>query len=399
MDRPYRAAFNAAFNESLYQRFLTRFQEVVGPIEFRVAETPFFVSHELRDRLANHAREIVAELALPHNLATMKTAIPAAYAVPGMDELPNCVQVDFAVVEGPDGKLDGKVVELQAFPSLYALMTSQAEVWAEFFRDIPGLGGDWTWAISGTHEQGYDLMRRTILGDADPEHTVLVDIDPETQKTSPDFVATRNRVGIDTVCITKIIKRGRKLYRMKNGREVPIDRIYNRMVFDELEVKKAPVPFRWNDELDISWCSHPNWYWVWSKFSLPHLRHQAIPGSRYLDQVTDPGDLSQKVLKPLFSFAGSGVKIDVTPEDLAAVPPDQRHGWVLQDKIRYAEAIRMPDGNGVKAEVRVMLLRPPGSRELTPLIDLVRLSRGKMHGVDHNKGLTWVGGSVGMWPR
>ncbi len=204
---------------------------------------------------------------------------------------------------------------------------------------------------------------------------------------------------MDPVCVTKLIKRGNKLFRSKNGREVQVRRIYNRMVFDELEVKRAEVPFRWNDELDVTWCSHPNWYWIWSKFCLPHLDHPAVPRARFLDEVTDPGDLSQKVLKPLFSFAGSGVKVDVTAEDLAAVPAGQRHGWVLQDKIRYADAIRMPEGHGVKVEVRVMLLRPPDATELVPLIALVRTSRGKMLGVDFNKGLTWTGGSVGIWSR
>ena len=137
-----------------------------------------------------------------------------------------------------------------------------------------------------------------------------------------------------------------------------------------------------------------------TKFSLPHLDHPAVPKTWYLDELPEiPSDLDDYVLKPLFSFAGSGVKVDVTRADLDAIPADQRHQWVLQRKITYANAITMPEGHGVKAEVRVMLLRPPGAAELEPIIALVRLSRGKMLGVDFNKGLTWVGGSVGMWRR
>jgi hypothetical protein len=171
------------------------------------------------------------------------------------------------------------------------------------------------------------------------------------------------------------------------------------MVFDELEVKKAVIPFNWNEELDLTWCSHPNWYWTWSKFALPSLTHPAVPQARFLSDITElPADLTRYVLKPLFSFAGAGVVVDVTDEDIQKIPFEQRANWVLQEKITYADAIKMPDGNGVKAEVRVMLARPPNGNDLIPVICLVRLSRGKMLGVDFNKGLTWVGGSVGIWP-
>jgi hypothetical protein len=185
---------------------------------------------------------------------------------------------------------------------------------------------------------------------------------------------------------------------MKDGKKLPVRRIYNRMVFDELEQKGYRLPFDFRDELDVTWCSHPNWYWVWSKFSLPSLDHPAIPRARFLSELKEmPEDLSRYVLKPLFSFAGAGVVIDVTPEDLARIPEAERDRWVLQEKIVYAPAFVAPDGGPVKAEIRVMLLRPPGAQKLVPHIFLVRLSRGKMLGVDHNKGHTWVGGSVGIW--
>jgi hypothetical protein len=172
------------------------------------------------------------------------------------------------------------------------------------------------------------------------------------------------------------------------------------MVFDELEVKRVEIPFRWTEDLDVTWCPHPNWYWVWSKYALPFLDHPAVPKARLLSQADPlPSDLSRYVLKPLFSYAGSGVVIDVTAEDVARIPAEQRQGWILQEKIDYAPAVIAPDGTEVKAEVRLMLMRPPEEKRLTPLICLVRLSRGKMLGVDQNKGLSWVGGSVGIWPR
>lgn len=398
MDPQIRPLFNAAFTEARFKKAVDYMESRLGPIPFQVAETPLFMTHALRDFMSRSAMEIVAELSEPTLLAKLKTAIPAKYDVPGMDPLPNCVQVDFAVTQNGDGSWGGKVVELQAFPSLYALMTYFTRAWTHALADAPGLGGDWSCYLGRDEASALELVRQTLLGGEAPENVVLVDIEPEKQKTAPDFEATRQLFGVDPVCVTKLIKEGRRLFRMRDGKKIQVKRIYNRMVFDELEVKKVVPPFDWNEELDVTWCSHPNWYWPWSKFSLPHLKHAAVPRAQYLDELKEiPTNLEAYVLKPLFSFAGAGVVVDVTPEAIAKVPAEQRHGWVLQEKIRYADAIRMPDGNGVKAEVRVMLMRPPEAKTLEPLICLVRLSRGKMLGVDFNKGLTWVGGSIGLW--
>lgn len=403
MDPRRRLLFNAAYSDTFFQAFMSRLEGEVGPFPFRVAETPLLFTPALRDLLARQAQEIVAQLSEPSLLERLKQAIPPRYHVPGMDPLPNCVQVDFALTHGQDGALEGKVVELQAFPSLYALMTVMSDAWARSLNEVAGLKEEWTCFINQTREEGLDLMARTLLGGCDPSSVVLVDHEPHNQKTSPDFVATQKLFGIEPVCMTALIQEGRRLFRRRKdtGKLERVERIYNRMVFDEVELKGVRPPFEWNEELDLTWCSHPNWYWVWSKYALPSIDHPAVPRARFLSDLHGqlPEELSRYVLKPLFSFAGAGVVIDVTQEDIDRVPAEQRRGWVLQEKIDYAPAITMPDGSGVKAEVRVMLLRPPEAKSLVPVICLVRLSRGKMLGVDFNKGLTWVGGSVGMWPR
>jgi hypothetical protein len=205
---------------------------------------------------------------------------------------------------------------------------------------------------------------------------------------------------VDAVCPTSLIKDGRRLFRkLDDGRLVQVKRIYNRIVFDELLVKGLALPFSYTDDLDVSWCSHPNWYWTWSKYTLPFVDHPAVPRARYVSELEEiPADLSRFVLKPLFSFAGSGVNIDPTRADIDAIPEAERANWILQEKITYEPALLMPDGNGVKAEVRMMFLRAPDEPTPTLTLNLVRLSRGKMLGVDQNKDLTWVGGSVGLWP-
>jgi hypothetical protein len=397
MDPGPRAAFNRAWTPELYRRFRSRLEAQLGTIPFPLAETPFFVTPALRDALTESSQEIVVQLARPALLRELLKVIPPRYDTPGMDLLPNCVQVDFAITPAPGGGFEGNVVELQAFPSGYAMMTFFADAWNAEFQSIAGLEGSWSCFVLPRTE-GLQLMRDTILGGEPPEAVVLVDFQPQLQKTVPDFVATERLFGVEAVCATELVKQGRRIFRRKDGKLLPVRRIYNRMVFDELEKKGYQLPFQWNEELDVTWCSHPNWYWPWSKYSLPFLDHPAVPKATFLSQLNPvPADLSRYVLKPLFSFAGSGVVIDVTAADIARVPAEQRSGWVLQEKVTYANAIHAPDGSEVKAEVRVMLLRPPGAPALRPAIHLVRLSRGKMLGVDQNQGLSWVGGSVGLW--
>ncbi len=401
MDPTFRAAYNRAFSPDLYADYVGRLERLLGcKIPFRVAETPLFVPPALRDRLARHANEIVRQISNPALIEKMKRAIPPHLDMPGMDHLPSCVQVDFAVVRGPDGELDGRVVELQAFPSLYALMVLQAEVMADVMRPIEGLDRRWSIFFSGLDRGSFAArLRRAVLGGEEPEAVALIDLDPPHQKTYPDFAATKILTGVDAVCPTTLVREGRKLYRRVGGRLVEVRRLYNRVVFDELEAKKIELPYRYTDELDVTWCSHPNWYWTWSKYTLPYIDHPAVPRARYLSELdAAPEDLSGFVLKPLFSFAGSGVKVDVTAADIAAVPLAERDRWILQEKIAYEPALVMPDGNGVKAEVRMMFLRAPDEPEPTLALNLVRLSRGKMLGVDQNRDLTWVGGSVGLWP-
>ena len=401
MDPALRRAYNAAYSDATYARYMSRLEDLLGcKIPFRVAETPLFIPAELRDYLARSAREIIEQISQEALITRMKQAIPAALDVPRMDHLPNCVQVDFAVVRGADGKLEGRVVELQAFPSLYALMVVQSDVMAGVLREIPDMPRDWSIYFGDLDRERFVArLRKAVLAGEDPESVVLLDLNPTEQKTYPDFVANKMLTGVDAVCPTTLIKDGRRLFREVNGKKVQVRRIYNRIVFDELEVKGYELPFRYTDDLDVTWLSHPNWYWTWSKFTLPFIDHPAVPRARYLSDLKEiPDDLSGYVLKPLFSFAGSGVNVDPTRADVDAVPEEQRSKWILQEKITYEPGLLMPDGAGVKAEVRMMFLRAPDEPKPELVLNLVRLSRGKMLGVDQNKNLTWVGGTVGMWP-
>src|SRR5262249_17258404 len=117
----------------------------------------------------------------------------------------------------------------------------------------------------------------------------------------------------------------------------------------------------------------------------------------FLDQLDRyPAELDQFVLKPLFSFAGSGVKVNITPADLDTIPADQRGNYLLQEKVAYAPVIKTPDEPS-KVEVRVMFLWPDEAESPLAVTLLTRLSKGVMMGVDFNKNKTWVGSSCGFF--
>jgi hypothetical protein len=396
MDPRYRSLFNSQFTPALYDSYRNDLSQRLGcTFEFRLAETPLFLTDDFRRRAVASAEAIVAQLSDSALIDRMKSAIPERWNTPGMDRLPNFIQVDFAVVRDPNGTLVPKLIELQGFPSLTSLQVIQRDAWCDALGTLDGLDREWSCWFSGLDRSGFiELARRTIVGDHDPAEVILMDIDPPRQKTYPDFAATKQLFGVDAVDPATLSKRGNQLFR-GNTR---VRRIYNRVVFDELINKGIELPFDYRDELDVEWAPHPNWYWVWSKYSLPFLRHGSVPRATFvsdLDRV--PDDLSRYVLKPLFSFAGGGVNIDPTRADIDAIPEAERHAWCIQEKIEYEPALQAVDGGGVKIEIRLMFLRPDD--ESTPILaqNLVRLSRGKMLGVDFNKQFTWVGSSVGLF--
>ncbi len=332
----------------------------------------------------------------------MKAHIPPEWNAPGMEALPEVAQVDLAVVEDASGRLVPRLIELQGFPSLSAFEVLQSDVWDECLKGIPGLPETaWSPYFSGLSRDGFlDLFRRTIVGQHDPERVVLLDLHPGKQKTYVDFAATKKLLGVDAVDPRDLVKEGRRLVRVRDGKRVPVERIYNRVVFDELIKENAALPFDYREPLDVTWVPHPNWYWAWSKASIPLLSHPAIPKATVLSALTAiPADVKERyVLKPLFSFAGGGVNVEPTRADVERIPASERDAWCLQEKISYAPCLAAADGGGVKVEVRMMFYRPEGESRLTLGLNLCRLSRGKMLGVDFNKDFTWVGSSVAIRP-
>jgi hypothetical protein len=394
MDPRFRTLFNSQFNPDTYESYQRHLERTLDtPFDFRLAESPVFLPDDFKQKAVAGANAIMEQLSAPANLERMKAAIPERWNTPGMDALPNFAQVDFAVVR-ENGMLVPKLIELQGFPSLTALQVAQCDAWSATMSKMRGLDLEWSCWYSGLDRTSFlDLARRTIVGSHDPADVVLLDIDPPTQKTWPDFSATKVFFGVDPVDPRELKRRGDQLFR-GNRR---IRRIYNRIVFDELEKKNIAMPFDYRRPLDVEWAPHPNWYWVWSKYSLPFLRHESVPRATFVSELDAiPDDLSRYVLKPLFSFAGGGVNVDPTRADVDAIPAGERSNWCLQEKIEYEPALQAADGGGVKIEIRLMFLRPDDEPKPILAQNLIRLSRGKMLGVDFNKQFTWVGSSVGL---
>jgi hypothetical protein len=387
-----RQQFNANFTPDKYQTFLKVMEERCGvPVPFQISETPCFFPKPLLDQMSQYGKELIQQLGgLEYRKASFE-AIPPDFNVPREAPHPMFIQVDFGLVRDAAGKLQPKLVELQGFPSLYAYQAMLSQVYMEVFE----LDENLQYLMSGLDWDGYKkLLRRAVIGDQDPQNVILMEIDPKGQKTLPDFLLTEKLLGIATVSITDIEKRGNELFYESDGKRVPIKRIYNRAIVDELVRKKLKLSFNFTDELDVEWAGHPNWYFRMSKFSLPFLKHQCVPKTSFLDRVEPlPQDLENYVVKPLFSFAGLGVILKPTKEDLANIPKSKRSQYILQERMQFEPVIETPLG-ATKAEIRIMYI---WLDELLPVMTIVRMGRGLMMGVDHNRNMQWVGSAAGFF--
>jgi len=387
-----RQRFNQQWTPALYSEFLRRTDEAAGAhVSFRLSETPVFLPEPLLEKMAGYGRELYRQLASNAEYrAASDSAIPPQFKVPNESTDPLFVQADFGLVREADGTLEPKLVEIQGFPSLYALQPVLAEQYQRVYRLNERLNAHVITFLGGLDDTTYtELLGRVVLNGHEPEHVALLEIDPYRQKTLPDFLVTQKTLGIQIAGITEVRKRGRKLY--LNG--VEIKRIYNRVITDELVRKGIQADFQFTDDLEIEWAGHPNWFFRLSKFSLPWFRHISVPETWFLrDILRLPDDLHQYVLKPLYSFAGLGVIIGPSKEEIAAIPETQRDNFILQRKMDFVPTIDTPSGM-TKAEIRIMYI---WDGELKPVTTIIRMGRGKMMGVDFNKDLDWVGASAGL---
>jgi hypothetical protein len=386
-----RQRFNASFTSEKYQQLLRRMEQICGTqVQFRLCETPCFFAEAMLSMMARAGEELIWQLVTPDYRAKSNQSIPEEFNVPNEPAHPMFVQVDLGIVKDERGDLHPKLVELQAFPSLYAYQLALAEAYIEVYGVC-----DLDYLLSGLTATSYrELLRRAIVAEHDPENVILMEIHPHEQKTLPDFLLTEKMLGIPTVNVADVKKERSRLYYERRGKHVPIRRIYNRTIVDDLQRKEVKLAFDWRDDLEVEWAGHPNWYFRMSKFSIPYLKHESVPKTWFLGQLNElPPDLENYALKPLYSFAGRGVIIAPKREDITAIPKQEAYKYILQQRMHFEPVIDTPFG-ATKAEVRVMYI---WLEKLTPVLTIVRMGRGLMMGVDQNKNMEWVGASAALF--
>jgi hypothetical protein len=393
-----RRLFNEYFSEEKYKSYIQELNNIYpGQMDFRIAETPVFVPKDFTQKMLDTCESIIDVITDPSYLTISDAAIPKHLKVPAQDANPHFLIFDFAVSQNVSGALEPQLIELQGFPSLFAWHSLLPEIAHKHFT----WPSNYTIYLNDFNQQSYfELLRKIIVAGEDPEHVILLELFPQKQKTRVDFYTTKDVLGINTICLTEIIKEGKDLFYKIGNKKVPIRRIYNRVIFDELLQQSKEVQEKgkfFQEEINAVWVPHPNWFYRISKFSLPFIKHQFVPETAFLHELpVIPNDLQNYVAKPLFSFAGQGVMIDVTRKGLENI--QDKENWILQRKVNYAPIIETPDEKA-KVEIRIFYFWEPSASRPVAINNLARLSKGKMIGVNYNKDKCWVGGSFCLFEK
>lgn len=395
MQQQMREQFNKNFTKERYEQYMKEIEALEpGALDFRNAETPVFVPKEFTQKMLGACDAIVDVITAPNFKQLTDRSIPAELNVPGEDAHPQCLVFDFGVCENKDGELEPQLIEMQGFPTLFAFQAYHSDITAKYAN----LPSNYSPYLNGYNRERYvQLLKDIFVGDHKPENVILLEIYPEKQKTRIDFYCTKKLLGINMVCLTKLIAEGDQLFYMNDGVKTPVHRIYNRVIFDDLQQQEdlgAIVDL--SKPYNVEWVPHPNWFYRISKFTLPFIDNPYVPETFFLNEMTQPVNLDQYVLKPLFSFAGMGVVIDVTQEDIDKIKDPEN--WILQKKVQYAPVILTPD-EPAKAEIRLFYFWKEGWEKPVAVHNLARLSKGKMIGTRYNKDKEWVGGAVAFFEQ
>ncbi|WP_293893282.1 hypothetical protein [Flavobacterium sp.] len=396
MNPKYRSLFNQNFSTEKYDAFIKDItSDFDYAVTFRIGETPFFIPNELKEQLLEGCRQVIDFIQREDFKTLTNRALDLNRKVPNEDNHTTFLAIDFGICE-EDGEIIPKLIEVQGFPSLFNFQNHLSE---KFVNHYPFLS-ELTPFLNGLTQESYlALIEEVICNNHPKENVILLEVEPEKQNTKIDFYYCHRDIGIPIVCVTDLYQKGKQLfYKNDNGDEVLVKRIYNRVIFDELDLRTdLKLNFDFSSDVDVEWAGHPNWFFRISKFILPYLKGKYFIETTLLSDLKEiPTDLENYVLKPLFSFSGSGVIFHVKKEDIEAVK--EKDLYILQKKVNYKPVIQSPDGK-VKAEVRLLAVWKKDAPSPILVTNLVRLSRGEMIGVKFNKDKDWVGGTVGMFER
>lgn len=389
----YRSQFNKEFSEEKYQKTKDLVKEETGQESgFRLSESPIFLTKDFWEKLDDASQSIISQIKqMPEE--ELRKAVPNHCNVPNDTQKPHFLAIDFGICQDENGKIVPKLIELQAFPSLFGFQKLYEEIITEVNPFLDALKN------SLPKEEYIQKLKEVIVGDENPENVILLEIYPEKQKTAVDFIITEKYLGIKTVCLTKIKKEGKKLFYENDGKLIQINRIYNRVIFDELDkIEGLETEFDFREEVDVEWVTHPNWFFKISKYILPKLKHEFVPKSYYLSDFPQNESLENFVLKPLFSFAGSGVNLNPTQEVINEIK--DKNNYIMQRKVDYAPVFKDINGEFSKAEIRLLFAWNPKSENPELLVNLVRMTKAAMVNVDFNKkDAIWIGSSMAFFEQ
>jgi hypothetical protein len=396
MIKVLRQQFNRQFTKQKYQAYVNEIEALhPGALDFRVAETPVFLPKSFTQKMLDASDSILDVITDDTFLKLTERGIPENVYTPGQNSHSHFIAFDFGICENAIGELEPQLIEMQGFPTLFAFQAFHSRLTAKY-ADLPN---NYSAYLNGYTEETYlQLLKEIIVGTTNPENVILLEIFPEKQKTRIDFYCTEETLGIKTVCLTKLFAEGNNLFYNNNGVKLQVKKIYNRLIFDDLNNQEGlGNVIDLKKKYDVEWIPHPNWFYRISKFTLPFINHPYVPKTYFLNDLKQiPKDLENYVLKPLFSFAGMGVVIDVTQKDIENVKDPEN--WILQQKVKYADVIETMDVPA-KAEIRLFYFWKDGWEKPKAVHNLARLSKGKMIGTRYNKDKEWVGASVAFFEK
>ncbi len=394
MQQLIRQKFLEAFSMEKYAAYLSEIEAYAqSKLEFRIAETPVFISKDLKLKMEETADSVIEFIKDKDFKKLTELSIPNEFKIPGENEFPEMMVFDFGICKNKNGGIEPQLIEMQGFPSLFGFQYLCDELTKKHF-DIPE---NYDAYLNGYDGESYiQLLKEIIIGNEELSAVVLLEILPQQQKTSIDFKITEKILGVKTICITELIAIDDKLFYKASGNLIQIKRIFNRMIFDDLAKFPELKHINLTKKYQVDWITHPNWFYRISKYILPFTHHRYIPETYFLNEIKQPLPLHEFVLKPLFSYAGMGVIINVTQNDIDQIKDPEN--WILQRKVEYAEVVETPVGNS-KLEVRLFYFWKEGWDKPIAVHNLARLSQGEMMGTRYNQDKTWVGGSIAYFEK
>lgn len=407
------ATLSASLTAADREAFLATMHEHCGEAWFRWSDQPVLCPPRLTEELLRASRDVITHIVerrrrTPPDLS----GVPEDWRSP-VDPVPHIIDTDFAV--GPD--LSVRLVEMQSAPVHLVQNMLCGDAWSRSATATLGLteASRLRWTLTGMETDAYlDFVRACITGRHAPEACAMVDVQLEHQHILTEFRATQRILGIPVVDAHTITQDAEgRLYRPDGaGGRMPIRRMYNRMMFDEVRLG-PPLPFSLQRAMRAGveiWPPPADQFLV-NKGLMTEMDIPGVPKTRPLDQVPAEvlaGDLGDHILKRVEGFGGNAIHLEVTPAIVRGIPTDERHQWILQERVTYGMWVPVPTGytspsdddrrlTNVGTEVRCIWMRRAGDRELTPLSFWIRTSRGPLFNAGANRTSHGAGFTMGLF--